>query len=148
LTARRGSQASGALPVTILDRGMRWRLDFIVGGTPVTDATPAASPVPPPQAKINPLRTRADWQRARDACQSDPGRYHGDIAARELHWFDPTAGNAWYRWFVDARTNACFNEVDRHVLTGHGAEAAPASRAIAGTSPSTVAGAARWSPTR
>lgn len=29
-----------------------------------------------------------------------------------------------YRWFVGARTNACFNEVDRHVLAGHGAEAA------------------------
>lgn len=29
-----------------------------------------------------------------------------------------------YRWFTGGLTNACFNEVDRHVLTGHGAEAA------------------------
>lgn len=29
-----------------------------------------------------------------------------------------------FRWFEDARTNACFNEVDRHVLAGHGAETA------------------------
>ena len=29
-----------------------------------------------------------------------------------------------YRWFAGGRTNACFNEVDRHVLAGHGAEAA------------------------
>jgi acrylyl-CoA reductase (NADPH)/3-hydroxypropionyl-CoA dehydratase/3-hydroxypropionyl-CoA synthetase len=29
-----------------------------------------------------------------------------------------------YRWFEGALTNACFNEVDRHVLAGHGAEAA------------------------
>ncbi len=29
-----------------------------------------------------------------------------------------------YRWFDGAITNACFNEVDRHVLAGHGAEAA------------------------
>ncbi len=25
-----------------------------------------------------------------------------------------------YKWFVGAQTNACFNEVDRHVLAGHG----------------------------
>ncbi len=29
-----------------------------------------------------------------------------------------------YRWFAGAQTNAAFNEVDRHVLAGHGAEAA------------------------
>jgi acrylyl-CoA reductase (NADPH)/3-hydroxypropionyl-CoA dehydratase/3-hydroxypropionyl-CoA synthetase len=29
-----------------------------------------------------------------------------------------------YRWFDGGRTNACFNEVDRHVLAGHGAEVA------------------------
>ncbi len=118
-----------------------------------------------PAARSNPIRTRADWQRQRDASQQDPGAFHGDIAARELHWFD-AATNAWlslgaddvwrgfdarsgdavssrytvayrpwtrglnddeapfYRWFEGARTNACFNEVDRHVLAGHGSEAA------------------------
>jgi acrylyl-CoA reductase (NADPH)/3-hydroxypropionyl-CoA dehydratase/3-hydroxypropionyl-CoA synthetase len=29
-----------------------------------------------------------------------------------------------YRWFRGGLTNACFNEVDRHVLTGHAAEVA------------------------
>ena len=29
-----------------------------------------------------------------------------------------------YRWFVGGETNACFNEVDRHVLAGHGDETA------------------------
>jgi acrylyl-CoA reductase (NADPH) / 3-hydroxypropionyl-CoA dehydratase / 3-hydroxypropionyl-CoA synthetase len=29
-----------------------------------------------------------------------------------------------YRWFSGGLTNACFNEVDRHVLAGHGAEPA------------------------
>ena len=28
------------------------------------------------------------------------------------------------RWFVGAHTNAAFNELDRHVLTGHGDETA------------------------
>ncbi len=100
----------------------------------------------------------------RDRAVADPGAFHGDIAARELHWFDVST-NAWltlddsawtgfdatsgaaragvhpasyrpwarafddddapfYRWFSGARTNACFNEVDRHVLAGHGDETA------------------------
>lgn len=29
-----------------------------------------------------------------------------------------------YRWFVNAQTNAAFSEVDRHILDGHGAELA------------------------
>jgi acrylyl-CoA reductase (NADPH)/3-hydroxypropionyl-CoA dehydratase/3-hydroxypropionyl-CoA synthetase len=124
--------------------------------------------VTPPAARINPLRTRAAWEAARAACDADPGAYHGDIAARTLHWFVPDLGpaGAWitrhddgvwrgwdagsleriehvpspswlpwarafdptdapyYRWFAGARTNAAFNEVDRHVLAGHGEEAA------------------------
>jgi acrylyl-CoA reductase (NADPH)/3-hydroxypropionyl-CoA dehydratase/3-hydroxypropionyl-CoA synthetase len=37
--------------------------------------------------------------------------------------FDDSAAPI-YRWFAGGLTNACFNEVDRHVLAGHGAEAA------------------------
>ena len=37
--------------------------------------------------------------------------------------FDAADAPHW-RWFVGGRTNACFNEVDRHVLAGHGEEAA------------------------
>jgi len=97
----------------------------------------------------------------------DPGTYHGDIAASELHWFDAAHGawlnrdpgsGAWrgfdaatgddleqpgvdtdwrpwqtafddsdapfYRWFSGGLTNACFNEVDRHVLGGRGSHPA------------------------
>jgi len=101
--------------------------------------------------------------RRRAASSRDPGAFHGDIAAAELHWFDAEKG-AWlthdpaaaqwrgfqqrdgrvlddaprpddwrpwtvafsdadapfYRWFSGAQTNACFNEVDRHVLDGRG----------------------------
>lgn len=123
----------------------------------------------PPLAAVNPYATRAAWQAARDACLRDPGSFHGDIARRELHWFEPRQGTAgawlcydsasaswqgfdavtgaavapqlpvdyqpwhtalddsdapFYRWFEGALTNACFNEIDRHVLAGHGAEAA------------------------
>lgn len=136
-------------------------------------AIPMPTVVPPPDARINPVTDRSAWERDREACQRDPGRYHGDIARRELHWFDPTLGDsgAWirfdaarstwggydartgaelaadalagrdasyypwslaldtrdapyFRWFSGALTNACFNEVDRHVLEGHGDEVA------------------------
>ncbi len=102
----------------------------------------------------------ADDVRRREAL-ADPGAFHGQIAARTLHWFAPDAG-AWvtrgpdgrwagwsatdgspiladlpatwrpwhaafsdadapfYRWFAGGLTNACFNEVDRHVLGGRG----------------------------
>jgi acrylyl-CoA reductase (NADPH)/3-hydroxypropionyl-CoA dehydratase/3-hydroxypropionyl-CoA synthetase len=116
----------------------------------------------------NPIRTRDDWDAMRAAVLSDPGAFHGDIAARTIHWMLPTIGEAgawlsrgedggWHgwdartaepmsvrqsdgfapwataldasepphwRWFVGGRTNAAFNELDRHVLAGHGNEAA------------------------
>ncbi len=125
--------------------------------------------VTPPVANRNALVTRAAWDSARAACSADPGRYHGDIAASTLHWFDASTGSdgAWltrddvsgqwtgwdartlepvtaahsndwrpwnralnddeapfYRWFSGARTNAAFNEIDRHVLAGFGDEPA------------------------
>jgi acrylyl-CoA reductase (NADPH)/3-hydroxypropionyl-CoA dehydratase/3-hydroxypropionyl-CoA synthetase len=121
-----------------------------------------------PQAEINPVRDRADWEAMRAAALADPGAFHGQIAAQRIHWFVAHCGadGAWltrdeagvwtgwdaasgapvtpdlppsfapwtkafddsnpphWRWFTGARTNAAFNEIDRHVLAGHGAEAA------------------------
>ena len=132
------------------------------------DTAPTPVAISPPSALINRITSREAWQAARDACLADPGRYHGDIASREIHWFEPACGSrgGWirrdedgrwrgfdgatgaaiapdlpadyqpwrkafddseapfYRWFGDALTNACFNEVDRHVLAGHGDEVA------------------------
>ena len=135
-------------------------------------ATVAPRSPSPPAALVNPVRTRADWQRQRAAALADPGAFHGAIARRQIHWFvtdvpgvgpagawlqfddvtgcwagwDAASGAAttadlgagfepWQRafnaddpphwkWFEGGATNACFNEVDRHVLAGFGAEAA------------------------
>jgi acrylyl-CoA reductase (NADPH)/3-hydroxypropionyl-CoA dehydratase/3-hydroxypropionyl-CoA synthetase len=46
----------------------------------------------PPEALTNPVRTRADWEAMRAAALADPGAFHGDIAARNMHWFVAEAG--------------------------------------------------------
>jgi propionyl-CoA synthetase len=57
--------------------------------------------------------------------QRDPQAFWAE-AAREISWtrppemiFDPDAG-VYGRWFPDARCNACFNALDRHVEAGRG----------------------------
>ena len=133
------------------------------------DAVLEPDAVTPPPARRNGLLTRRDWDAEREACERDPGAYHGNVAAHTLHWFDPETGDdgawltfdagtsewsgwdakslepvtskrgadwrpwtralndddaPWYRWFEGARTNAAFNEIDRHVLAGFGDEPA------------------------
>ena len=110
------------------------------------------------------LETQQAEGRERQRAIVDPGGFHGDIAAAELHWYDAAsqrwlncspAEDAWHaigesdgtltaaedltgdwrpwREALDERrrpvfplvlpapmTNACFNEVDRHVLARHG----------------------------
>jgi acrylyl-CoA reductase (NADPH)/3-hydroxypropionyl-CoA dehydratase/3-hydroxypropionyl-CoA synthetase len=118
------------------------------------------------QQLSNPVRTKADFDQMREACEADPGAFHGRIAKRELHWFDKKT-NAWisyaddkqdwtglnantgeavttdytesfnpwqksfddaeapfYKWFSGGQTNLCFNEQDRHIMSGHGEDVA------------------------
>ena len=119
-------------------------------------------------AAVNPVRSGDDWRAMRNACLNDPGKFHGEIAGKTIHWYLPNIGacGAWlmrgadgtwsgwdaesgdvvspelpdnfapwdkafdaddaphWRWFTGGRTNAAFNELDRHVLAGHGAEPA------------------------
>jgi acrylyl-CoA reductase (NADPH)/3-hydroxypropionyl-CoA dehydratase/3-hydroxypropionyl-CoA synthetase len=70
-------------------------------------------------------------------CRDDARRWSGwdaasggavdaDLPADFTPWtqgFDGSQAPHW-RWFVGGRTNACFSEVDRHVLAGHGDETA------------------------
>lgn len=120
-----------------------------------------------PEIRVNPVRDCSTWEQMRQEVISEPGLFHGNIAKRELHWFDaglqawinwddragkwtahsattgePLAAPAYdsqhepwqkafddseapfYRWFAGGLTNAGFNEVDRHVMLGHGEEIA------------------------
>ena len=64
-----------------------------------------------------------------DQWRADPQAFWAE-AAREISWsraperiFDPKAG-VYGHWFPDARGNACYNAVDRHVEAGRGDQAA------------------------
>ena len=64
-----------------------------------------------------------------DRWRADPQGFWAE-AARTITWtsppdriFDPEAG-VYGRWFPDARVNACYNAVDRHVEAGRGEQAA------------------------
>src|ERR1700761_987251 len=64
-----------------------------------------------------------------DRWRADPQGFWAE-AAREIAWtkaperiFDASAG-VYGRWFPDARLNACFNALDRHVEAGRGGQVA------------------------
>jgi propionyl-CoA synthetase len=69
------------------------------------------------------------YRQTYDRWRADPQAFWAE-AAREIAWtrapkriFDPDAG-VYGRWFPDARCNACFNALDRHVEAGRGEQVA------------------------
>ncbi len=65
------------------------------------------------------------YRQTYDQWRADPQAFWAD-AARAISWtrppqmiFDPDAG-VYGRWFPDARCNACYNALDRHVEAGRG----------------------------
>jgi acetyl-CoA synthetase len=80
--------------------------------------------VPPPAEFAR--RAHVSGMDARNALYDEaarhPGEFWGKLAEQELHWFqkwasvfDFQAPNV--RWFTGGTTNACYNCVDRHLLT-------------------------------
>jgi len=69
------------------------------------------------------------YQQAFDTSLKDPEGFWGE-AAQGIHWDKPwdkvldDSKAPFYRWFVGAETNTCYNAVDRHVTDGRGAQAA------------------------
>jgi len=69
------------------------------------------------------------YQQAYDASLHDPEAFWGE-AAREIDWNKPWdrvldgSKAPFYRWFVGAETNTCYNAIDRHVANGRADQAA------------------------
>ena len=55
------------------------------------------------------------------ACSPRPPSTWRSTALKQV--FDPKAG-VYGRWFVDGVCNTCWNAVDRHVMSGRGAQPA------------------------
>ena len=54
------------------------------------------------EIRSNPIRNRADWQKARDAALADPGKFHGDIAKREIFWLSQDE-STWLKLGADGK---------------------------------------------
>src|SRR5579883_3582161 len=54
--------------------------------------------------------------------ERDPEGFWGEVAAREVHWFEPWSrvldwNPPFARWFADAKTNVSYNCLDRHAAS-------------------------------
>ena len=69
------------------------------------------------------------YQQAYDRSMKDPEGFWAD-AAKAIEWIKPwdkvldSSNKPFYRWFVGAECNTCYNAVDRHVKEGRGDQAA------------------------
>ena len=63
----------------------------------VDDAHILPAAATPDRAEVNPIVDRAAFDAARAASRADPGRFHGEMARRNLHWFvrDVGPNGAW-----------------------------------------------------
>ena len=63
------------------------------------------------------------YQSMVESAKSDPDRFWGNAARKELHWFEPFktvldwSNPPFARWFDGGKTNICFNCLDRHLGT-------------------------------
>ncbi len=65
-----------------------------------------------------------------DFAKSDPDKFWGEAALRELHWFKPFhsvldwSDPPFAKWFDGGKTNVSYNCLDRHVKEGRGSKIA------------------------
>ena len=67
------------------------------------------------------IRSLEEYEALYSESIADPEKFWAGVAA-ELHWFKPWSRvldwhEPWARWFVDGKTNLCYNCVDRHALS-------------------------------
>lgn len=87
---------------------------------------------PPSAASVGASRwlvsSMDEYREMHERSISDPSGFFG-AAASELHWFEKWESVVEFeapdaKWFVGGKTNLCFNCVDRHIESGHGAQTA------------------------
>jgi acetyl-CoA synthetase len=69
------------------------------------------------------IKSLAEYQSLWDRAAADPAKFWAELARDELHWFKPfTKALEWNepfaQWFVDGRTNASYNCLDRNIVKG------------------------------
>lgn len=86
-------------------------------------------------AKISHCSSMEQYKQMYDKSLKDPEAFWGEIA-KGLHFeqnvtgkfldynFDTTKGKVYVRWLEGAKTNICYNCLDRHVLSGKGDQVA------------------------
>ncbi len=86
-----------------------------------------------PSSKVQSTSTISGFEKYQqmvDSAKSDPNKFWGDAALKELHWFEPFetvldwSNPPFARWFDGGKTNVSYNCLDRHVLNGKGEEIA------------------------
>src|SRR5436853_2562572 len=78
---------------------------------------------PPPDfsARSN-IKSLDEYRSLYERAKTDPARFWGDLAAKELTWFRPFAQALDWdppeaKWFVGGKINAAYNCIDRHLHT-------------------------------
>jgi acetyl-CoA synthetase len=62
------------------------------------------------------------YEKLYEQAQADPEKFWGDLARKELHWFQPFTkvlqwNEPFAKWFVGGQTNASYNCLDAHLTT-------------------------------
>ncbi|NLS97815.1 MAG: acetate--CoA ligase [Planctomycetaceae bacterium] len=75
------------------------------------------------------IKSMEEYQKLWEEAAADPGKFWGDLAKDELHWFKPfTKALEWNEpfanWFVDGQTNVSYNCLDAHLDTPRANKAA------------------------
>jgi acetyl-CoA synthetase len=76
----------------------------------------------PEFAQAAQIKSLEEYQQLYDRAKADPQKFWADLAASELHWFQPwDAVLDWQppfvQWFVGGKTNIAYNCLDRHLTT-------------------------------
>ncbi len=79
----------------------------------------------PPSAEFSQqarIKSLADYQQLYDRAKANPEQFWAELAAQELHWFQPwDKVLEWQppfaKWFVNGKINISYNCLDRHLTT-------------------------------